>query len=293
MSAAATAGRLARLAVAALALAAAAPGPAWGWGALGHRAVAEAVPSRYPPEMAAFHALDSRWIPRVMDADRRKSDSRFAGERFRHFIDIDAYPEYRRDGSLNLSLAGLVARYGRATVERRGLLPWAIDSTVAALTVAMRESRWDRVPTLVADLCHYCGDLTQPLHCTENEDGERSGQNGIHVRYETELLARYADALNLGPGRPLAVDSVLATAMSEAARSQRAVGSLLEHDRDAGRYGVGTPAYYDRLWVLEGAATRERLARAADLTAGFLFVAWRRAGMPTLRPTSSPSAGGD
>jgi hypothetical protein len=255
--------------------------PAWGWGGAGHRAVARAVPSRYPPEMAAFQRLDSLWQPRVMDADRRKSDPALPLERFRHFIDVDAYPEFRRDGSLPSTLNRLVGRYGWDTVARRGLLPWAIDSTVEALAGAMRGRHWSLVPGLVADLCHYCADLTQPLHCTQNEDGERTGQRGIHARYESELLARHESELDLRAGRPLRVDSVRDAAVEQAEAGQRASESLLAHDRAAGSSGVGTPAYYDRLWALEGAATRERLARAADLTASFLWTAWRRAGNPT------------
>src|SRR5262249_51460928 len=189
--------------------------------------------------------------------------------------------------------ARLGGRCGIGVVHRRGLRPGAIDSTAGALTDAMRHDRWDGVPALIADLCHYCADLTEPLHCTENVDGQRSGQGGIHVRYETELLARHTAQLDLAPGRARVPQSVLDTAMAQAASSQREVAGLLEHDREAARLGVGPPAYYERLWALEGAATRQRLARAADLTAGFLCVAWRRAGMPTPPDAKPARAGAD
>ncbi len=41
---------------------------------------------------------------------------------------------------------------------------------------------------LAGVLGHYVGDLAQPLHCTENFDGQLSGQKGLHSFFEDKLL---------------------------------------------------------------------------------------------------------
>jgi hypothetical protein len=41
---------------------------------------------------------------------------------------------------------------------------------------------------------HYVGDLTQPLHVTENFDGQATGQRGVHAYFEEEVVdALYPD----------------------------------------------------------------------------------------------------
>ena len=40
---------------------------------------------------------------------------------------------------------------------------------------------------LSADLGHYVGDAHVPLHCTENYNGQLTGQKGIHALWESRL----------------------------------------------------------------------------------------------------------
>ena len=35
---------------------------------------------------------------------------------------------------------------------------------------------------------HYVGDMSQPLHCTENYDGQLTGQKGLHAFYEDKVV---------------------------------------------------------------------------------------------------------
>jgi hypothetical protein len=39
-------------------------------------------------------------------------------------------------------------------------------------------------------LAHYIQDAYQPLHVHNNYDGQLSGQNGLHSRFESELFER-------------------------------------------------------------------------------------------------------
>ena len=48
---------------------------------------------------------------------------------------------------------------------------------------------------LSADLGHYVGDGHQPLHCTENYDGDATNQSGVHSRYETDLVGAYQTSI--------------------------------------------------------------------------------------------------
>ena len=50
-----------------------------------------------------------------------------------------------------------------------------------------------------ASLAHYISDAHVPLHGVINYDGQLSGQNGVHNRWETTMFERYRDRLTIAP----------------------------------------------------------------------------------------------
>jgi hypothetical protein len=46
---------------------------------------------------------------------------------------------------------------------------------------------------------HYVADAHVPLHAVLNYDGQLTGQNGVHTRFEEDLFVRYGKQLNIQP----------------------------------------------------------------------------------------------
>jgi len=254
--------------------------PAHAWGGLGHRTIAGAWVESLPWPLDGL-AADEAWVvDHVLDPDTRKST--VPGEGVRHYIDIDAYPEYHA-GTLPHDRAVLESWYGAAQVEQWGVVPWAVGEVTDSLTVAMATGRWDRARLWIADLCHYVGDLHQPLHCTLNYDGQLTGNNGIHSRYETRLLDLNAGALILAPGAVTYLADPVDAAFAIAGASQVAAAAVLTADTQARAAAGGSTSsgtYYAELWSRTQTLTLARLDGAALSTASFIYTAWADAGFP-------------
>jgi hypothetical protein len=267
------------------------PPVALGWGGLGHRTIAGQYGASLPPGLSALRGQDAWVVTHVMDPDTRKST--VPAERYRHYIDIDAYPEYFA-GTLPHDRAELEARYGAAQVEQWGIVPWAIGEVVDSMTVAMAAGDWDRVRFWIADLCHYVGDLHQPLHCTLNYDGQLTGNHGIHYRYETRMLDLHAQGIVLDAGTATWLPDPVEAAFAIAGTSQQNKDAVLAADTEARAAAGGSitsGTYYAGLWSRTSGLTRARLSGAAQATASFVHTAWVNAGFPPV-PGSTVDAGG-
>jgi hypothetical protein len=268
-----------------------APPCAFAWGGLGHRAIAAQYGESLPDPLLALRGQDDWIIAHVSDADVRKST--VPAERYRHYIDIDAYPEYAT-GTLSHDRATLEAIYGAGQVEQWGVAPWAIGEVVDSLEAAMRAGDWGRVRIWTADLCHYVGDLHQPLHCTLNYDGQFTGNNGIHYRYETRMLDLNPAALLLDPGTVTWHADPVEAAFDIAEASQRSVGAVLDADTQARAEAGGSitsGTYYAGLWNRTRELTLARMTGAAQATASLVYTAWVNAGFPPV-PGSTVDSGG-
>lgn len=258
------------------------PDPSFAWGGTGHRVIASRYSASLPGPMNGL-ALNDAWVvDHVMDPDARKST--VPSERYRHYIDIDAYPEYHA-GTLSHDRAVLEAAYGAAQVEQWGIVPWAIGEVVDSMTAAMERADWTRVRFWTADLCHYVGDLHQPLHCTLNYDGQLTGNNGIHYRYESRMLDLNSGALVLPAGAYTYYPSPVDAAFEFAGQSQIRVAEVIDADNAAKAVSGGSvtsPAYYSELWNRTRQLTLTRLTQAAVVTASFVYTAWVNAGHPVI-----------
>ncbi|HMB70234.1 MAG TPA: hypothetical protein VKU85_13025, partial [bacterium] len=173
--------------------------PAWGWGGKMHeiinRRAAEAVAG---PAAVAWGPLARTLGAHASDADHRKgSDS---AEPPRHFIDIDAWDDPPFD-DVPRTLEGMFRRYGREATQRFGVVPWAIDESYRMVVLSLRRGDWASAAAWAADLGHYVADSHQPLHCTVNYNGQLSGNDGVHIRYEVTMMNRYFREDSIGPFR--------------------------------------------------------------------------------------------
>jgi len=274
-------------AVVALVLGVAFPSAGWTWGSVGHHYVAQHYSQHLPAFIDGLRAYDSTVDAHVTDPDTRKSYT--PGEAERHYINIDYYPEFLA-GTLPRDRAALEALYGPATVIDVGILPWAVTEVVATLTQRFQTQQWSAAALTIADLCHYVGDASQPLHVTLNYNGQSSGNYGIHSRYESTMLGTYVSQLST-PGMSVACYSSPQDAIFDAITDSWAgVAPILAADNTAKAASGGSynSTYYASLWNSTRTLTQARLDTASVMTASYVYTAWVNAGRPTV-PGSSAS----
>lgn len=271
--------RLAAIVVLTAVLGAALPATGWTWGATGHHYIARNYSKHLPAELQALSAYDSTVNAHVTDADTRKGST--LGESEKHYIDIDYYPEFLA-GTFPRSRSVLESRYGTATVTDHGVVPWAIADVVTTLTGQFRDGQWATVPLTIADLCHYVGDANQPFHCTQNYDGQLTGNDGIHARYETDMLDDYVAQLSTPAMTAVHVSSPLDAAFDVIACAWSKVSPILTADNVARAASGGSynATYYASLWNSVHALTQARLDTASVMTASLVYTAWVDAGRP-------------
>jgi hypothetical protein len=258
------------------------------WGGQVHHYIAQHYSAHLPPWVDGLRAYDAVVDDESTVPDERKGST--PGEAEKHYIDIDWYPEWLA-GTFPHDRATLEARYGDYAVRSHGLLPWAIEDTYATLTQQIRTGSWSAAALTIGDLSHYVADATQPLHCTENYDGDMTGQGGIHSRYESVMMAGHIDDL-VAPTAPAeSLASAREAAFACIGDSYAAVAGLLRADEDALRSASGYDAtYYALLWNSTATMTRARIDSAIVLTASLVYSAWIDAGRPAV-PGSSATWG--
>jgi len=250
------------------------------WGAQGHQYIAQNYSQHLPPGLDGLRNWDSVVYAHVNDPDIRRPST--PGEGPRHFMDIDAYPEFF-SGTLSHDRATLEAQYGATTVSNRGVLPWAVGEVTDYISRLFQQADWDSSALMIADLCHYVGDGHQPLHCTQNYDGQFTGNNGIHSRYETTMLNMFLGDIHTTP-HPVSFYASPVDAMFDViGASWQDVDDVLNGDNVAKAASGGStssPLYYQTLWQETQPFTEERIQEASRATASFVYTAWVDAGQP-------------
>jgi hypothetical protein len=270
----------------AILLALATPAPGWTWGSATHHYIAQNYSKHLPPYMDGLQAYDGVVDAHVTDPDTRRPTT--PGEEFRHYIDVDSYSEFLA-GAMPHDRAVLEAKYGAQTVLEIGIVPWAVAEVVATLTQQFQAGQWSAAALTIADLCHYVGDVCQPLHCTANYNGQLTGNTGIHSRYETSMMSAHIGDLSTPvmtiTGYASPVDAMFALVSG----SWDQVDAVLAADNTAKAASGGSfnSTYYNSLWNNTQSFTRARIDSATVATASFVYTAWVDAGRPPIPGSSA------
>src|SRR5437763_6606147 len=84
-----------------------------------------------------------------------------------------------------------------------------------------------------ATIAHYIQDAHQPLHVHNNYDGQLTGQNGVHSRFETQVFERFQSQLTVSPPPLASVANANAFIWDIALDSYQLVPKILEADKTA------------------------------------------------------------
>lgn len=264
------------------------PTAALGWAGPQHTQITAAASKNLPPEMAGFEAFSRPMaLPSTYPDIWRETD--FA-EGPRHYFKPDYLPASfdfsrlptDRMEAFRSPLAGIRPTW-------IGIAPWSILNLMQSFTSAMKTNDWVWASRCAAALSHYVADVHMPFHCTRNHDGQETGQNGIHMRIESNLTELYFQPDSISPSPPVYLKDPFQSVLKWATDSLLCVPPLLEADRIAAQESGNTqsPAYYQKTWKLAGPILIERISASATDLSSIWYTAWIDAGKPAIpRPLS-------
>jgi hypothetical protein len=249
-----------------------------GWGQLGHYIINyNTILSAYP-ELEFFDTWADSLAAHASDADHRKSWD--PDEAPRHYIDIDNYPEFIATGTIPQDFDTLVAIHGYSFVIDQGILPWAIINTADSLEAAFEIEDMHKAMLKAADLGHYIADSHQPLHITRNYDGQYTGQDGVHSRYETHLIQDFQDEIIYNGDSLQYIDNIPDFVFNMIYDNYQYVDSVLYADSVAQAFAGNhnSTEYYNKFWELAKNFTIGLFQKASYRIACVIYTEWINAG---------------
>ena len=265
------------------------PEGAAAWGARTHeiinRRAVEALPG---PAGEAWRPLAVSLGVHASDADYRKGTD--PAEPARHYLDADAFdePPFRR---IPRTWEGMLRKYGPVEAKSFGVAPWAIDECFRMVVLSLRQGDWSSAGGWAADLGHYVADTHQPLHCTVNFDGQRTGHDGVHLRWEVHMMDHHyrEESLPALPVRPAFRGDVAGMCLDWIAQANVGVGEILAAEAAARAQDPGFgPRYEEVLWSMSSALAERQVAAAVSDLSVLLEAAWDEAGRPA-GPEQTPT----
>jgi hypothetical protein len=204
-------------------------------------------------------------------------------------LDLDAYGAYPfKDLPRDYDRA--LEKFGFQTLAQNGLLPWRTAEVMgwlrrAFVELAKNPARSTEVKLFSAILGHYVSDGHVPFHAVINYDGQLTGQQGIHARWESELFARYQHRLAIKPSRIRLIPDMRDFVFDTLLTGVQLVPGILEADRKAiGSREQYDDQYFDEFFAATQPTLERRLSESIAAVASAIATAWQDAGRPAIVP---------
>jgi hypothetical protein len=255
--------------------------PLAAWGPTGHDIVNTWAIQTLPFEMRGFFEANQEFlVEHANDPDLWMRKDRY--ERRRHYIYLDKYGIFPFLG-LPHSFNRAVQDLGAGRVNRDGTLPWQIGQYSLRLTEAFKSHNWNQVKLEAAVLAHYVADAHDPLHVTQNFDGQLTGQTGLAERFEVQLLHRYSKFFILHPEDAAKIDDPTEYAFQACLEAYTWTDSVILADLRARQNPPDyTDEYFDRFYSQVGESLMRAINGAAHDAGSYWYSAWLNAGKPAL-----------
>jgi hypothetical protein len=257
------------------------PNLALAWGPTAHDIVDTWAIQTLPPEIRPFFEHNRQFlIAHANDADALMQKDRY--ERMRHYIYLDKYGVFPYT-ALPHRYAQAKEKFGTWRINRDGVLPWQIGEFSLRLTKAMKAGDWEEVKLDAAALAHYVADAHDPLHTTQNFDGQLTLQTGLSARFDIHLLDRYSKFFIMHPEDAVKIDDPTEYAFETCLSSNVWANLIIWSDLRA-REGLVdyTDEYYDRFYNQVGRTVVHEINAAAHDAGSYWYTAWLNAGRPQL-----------
>ncbi len=270
------------------------PAPALAWGAAAHRYImGRAIELLPAPLKSFFEANRTEIVLRANDPDLWRNVG--WEDDPNHFVDF-GMPElgpYPFD-ALPRDYSKALEKFGAATMKRIGLLPWREEEMFGNLRRGFdgfskqRPYAASDVVLFSAVASHYIQDAHQPFHASNNYDGQLTGNNGIHARFERDLFERFESRLRVAPGAVKPIRDARAAAFESLLESNTLVDAILRADSEAAAgKDVYDADYYEKFFAKVQPIVERRIGGSIAATAGLIVGAWEAAGRPALALTDA------
>ncbi|TGE18978.1 zinc dependent phospholipase C family protein [Hymenobacter elongatus] len=281
-----------------------APTLLFAWGTWGHERINRAAVLALPPALRTFfyNHIDFM-VQESVVPDLRKYTLSDKAEGPRHFIDLEDYGNQPISQLPQTSIEAY-AKYEPAFLDKSGRLPWFIQDMLGKLTQAMKNGRKEEILFVAADLGHYLGDATQPLHTSSNHDGQLTGQKGIHAFYESQMVEKFGSTYNFKLREPRLIQDPVAETWRLIAQSHASADTLLAIEKklqaetpaaamfetdaqgqvkkNVFNSNVRSAAYTESFHKALRHMEERQLRTAAQAAANYWYTAWINAGQPDL-----------
>lgn len=253
------------------------------WGATGHSHITGGAIPHLPQPLRSFFEINASTI-------RSLASQEPSGK---HYIDIDVYPEFFA-GTFPHDVNDLIAIYGDPYVESNGKGPWTYANYVGTLSTLMTTARtkqdWLNLRATAAAQAHYIEDMHNPLHLTQNYDGQFTGNQGIHSRYESQMISRNLASLTFASADAVYEESVIDDVFDGIDIHYYFVDDIMVADDVALTAGAGSynTTYYNQLWQETDDFTKVLFQEASEAVADGWYTAWVNAGSPI--PVPEPAS---
>lgn len=261
--------------------------PLCAWGQKGHQIVAGQALKALPAELQPWFKGQEAYVrEHSSDPDHWRQDRK---EPPRHFLDTEAYGGADK---VPTEVEAAIAQIGQAAFLKAGQVPWVIQDRLRELAQAFQMKDRAQVAFLASILSHYVADLHVPLHTSRNFNGQMSGNQGVHSRWETGLVERFVVEDELVVRMSPLGKGLFNAPWTWMRESNALVPALLQHDREADQGSATTErgkrreeTYWLAFWNREGAVVKGQLVKASEHTAQLIAYAWVLGGKPSLPPT--------
>jgi len=257
-------------------LLAGAPSMGWSWGPVAHQAVTTQAIDTLPGQIKGFykaHRLELPTLALEPTFPEEGPERRFAVDQLLPFPFVQ----------LPRTEASLKERFGDAA-SQVGRLPWLIQESYARLVEAFRGGEKDKILAESDLLAGLVTDLHNPLALSESWDGQKTGQNGLWVRFSSSFPEAMQKRLKLDTDAARFLDEPKEYVFSMLAATYIWLDNLLYSDDLARRAKGGSDEiYYDFLALHTKSLLQDRLSRAAEDVGSYWYTAWTVAGRPALK----------
>jgi len=265
----------------------------FGWGYQVHRRISRAAVLAVPGEFGDF--LNQN----IEDLSYHAADPDFwkaadPSEGYRHFIDADLYDEYPFD-NIPRKIDSLYSKYGDDYVSQSGVAPWNIEDFCNRLTDLFRAGEWEESIFTMAALSHYIADIHMPLHTCANYNGQLTGNDGVHFRWETPMVQQFVTNIEPSNEAELITDPLDMT-FTIVKESYQVYPLLLSADSLARAPLTKIQAdsintyeklsfedeYLSVLYAQTSDVVYDRLNKSAERIASYWYTCWINAGSPVI-----------
>ncbi len=227
------------------------------WGSLGHRTIA-IIASKIVRKNGAFWRSNASNMGKLTNVPDQywKNGAGAWIEKPTHWFEMDAYIKNSNQFQLFPRIfSDATKKYTEKTVLSNGTATWRINQFYEASVSALKKNNYLKGLQMAGVMSHYVGDLSQPLHVSQNYDGQQTNNPGIHKFFETinlensdqeDLIADVTDQAKVLLSSPLFEKlhslSPLDFAFEEITRSYNEHKTVINTDLNMGRGAKGSAA---------------------------------------------------